>query len=363
MGALVPSAPSSSFSLLSFLISTISYLLFRYFIHILPLSFHLRSSSLFAPFLPLSRSLSLFALPLPLLLLVLFSLLSLFFFMSRLLGSSTRSLQYLAGLIGASFLLDASMYNVDAGHRAILFNRFSGIQNNVIGEGTHFLTPILQKAYVMDVRIVPRTISTVTGTKDLQTVNLQLRVLTRPLESSLPTIFRTYGLDYNERILPSICNEVLKAVVALYDADELLTLRDQVSTQIRDQLSLRAKEFNIHLDDVSLTHLHFSKDFTKAIEDKQVAEQMAERAKFIVARSEQEQQALIIRSEGDAEAARLVSDALEKAGKGLIELRRIETAIHIADTLQSNPGITFLPTAGGAGQGGNGTGLLLNIQK
>jgi len=60
-----------------------------------------------------------------------------------------------------------------------------------------------------------------------------------------------------------------------------------------------------------------------------VAEQNAERAKFIVAKAEQEKEALIIRSEGDSEAARLVSDALQRSGKGLIELRRIETAVQV----------------------------------
>ena len=68
----------------------------------------------------------------------------------------------------------------------------------------------------------------------------------------------------------------------------------------------------------------------QAIEDKQVAEQNAERAKFVVAKAEQEKEALIIRSEGDSEAARLVSAALQQSGKGLIELRRIETAVQVS---------------------------------
>lgn len=80
-------------------------------------------------------------------------------------------------------------------------------------------------------------------------------MLTRPSVDSLPKLFKTLGLDYGDRVLPSICNEVLKAVVAQYDAAELLTLRDQVSYKIRDGLQTRAKEFNIELDDVSITHV------------------------------------------------------------------------------------------------------------
>lgn len=95
----------------------------------------------------------------------------------------------------------------------------------------------------------------------------------------------------------------------------------------------------------------------QAIEDKQVAEQNAERAKFVVAKAEQEKEALIIRSEGDSEAARLVSDALQKNGKGLIELRRIETAVQIAESLAGNSHVTYLP----AQKAGSGGGVLLAL--
>jgi len=61
-------------------------------------------------------------------------------------------------------------------------------------------------------------------------------------------------------------------VVAQYNADQLLTQREKVSLEIREILSKRAKDFNIVLDDVSITHLQFSKDFATSIEKKQVAQ-------------------------------------------------------------------------------------------
>lgn len=284
--------------------------------------------------------------------------------MSRTLSRLPRGGKILLGLAAVGLLAAESMYTVEAGHRGIIFDRFrGGIRPQPVSEGTKFLIPGVQRVIIMDVRTQPRTISTVTGTKDLQTVNLSLRVLTRPDVDRVAEVYRTLGLDYSERVLPSICNEVLKAVVALYDAAELLTMRDQVSVRIRDQLQHRAREFNIVLDDVSITHLNFSRDFSKAIEDKQVAEQMAERAKFVVMKAEQEKEALIIRSEGDSEAARLVSEALMKHGKGLIELRRIETALNLAETLATNNGVTYLPAQHNRGQGGSGGGsqYLLNV--
>ena len=107
-------------------------------------------------------------------------------------------------------------------------------------------------------------------------------------------------------MLPSIVNEVTKAVVAQYNAAELLTKRDDVSKKIRDSLTMRAADFHILLDDVSITHLAFSKEYTAAVEDKQVAQQDAVRGKYIVEKALQEKRTIVIRAEGEADSATLI---------------------------------------------------------
>lgn len=249
------------------------------------------------------------------------------------------------GLGVGTTLVSSSLYTVDGGERAVLFDRFRGVLDDTIGEGTHFRVPWLQQPFIFNIRTRPHNFSSISGTKDLQMVNLTLRVLSRPDVSHLPHIFKTLGLEYDEKVLPSIGNEVLKAVVAQFNADQLLTERPHVSALVRDSLIRRARDFNIVLDDVAITHLSYGAEFSKAVEQKQVAQQEAERSKFIVAKAEQERRAAIIRAEGESESAKLISDATAAAGMGLIELRRIEASREIAATLAKTPNVAYLPGA------------------
>jgi prohibitin 1 len=93
-----------------------------------------------------------------------------------------------------------SLYNVDAGHAAVIFDRLSGVLPKSVEEGTHFLIPWLQRPIFFDVRTKPRNISTTTGSKDMQTVSLTLRVLHRPEAARLHEIYSKLGLDYEERV-------------------------------------------------------------------------------------------------------------------------------------------------------------------
>jgi len=275
-----------------------------------------------------------------------------------------KSLGRLAGVATAgTFTVSSCIYNVDGGQRAVMFDQLrGGILPDITEEGTHFLIPLIQRPIIFDIRTKPREIPSVTGTKDLQMVNIKLRVLWRPICEELPKLYRELGTDFDERVLPSIGNEVLKSIVAQYNAVELLSKRAEVSERIKIELQKRAEHFHLTLDDVAITHLTFGREFMKAIEAKQVASQEAERQQWVVKKAEQERQAVVIRAEGEAEAASIITKAMELTGNAIIEVRRIDAAKEIAGKLANSRNIVYLPTSSGGGNSGS-PGMLLSIDK
>ncbi|GFQ04031.1 prohibitin-2 mitochondrial [Phtheirospermum japonicum] len=240
-------------------------------------------------------------------------------------ASALIKLGVVAGL--GIYGLGNSLYNVEGGHRAIVFNRLAGIKDKVYPEGTHFMIPWFERPIIYDVRARPHLVESTSGSRDLQMVKIGLRVLTRPVPDQLQTIYRTLGENFNERVLPSIIHETLKSV--------------NVSREIRKILTERASNFNIALDDVSITSLTFGREFTAAIEAKQIA----------VDKAEQDKKSAIIRAQGEATSAQLIGQSIAN-NPAFITLRQIEASKDIAHTLSVSGNRVFL----------NSDELLLNLQ-
>merc|ERR1712217_940288 len=127
--------------------------------------------------------------------------------------------------------------------------------------------------------------------------------------------------------------------------------RELVSRMIRQRLVERAQDFNILLDDVAITHLSFSSEYEKAVESKQVAQQQAERARYLVVKAQEEKKRTIIHAEGEMQSAAMIGDAI-KANPGFIELRRIPVAKEISNLLAKSSNRMVLSS----------DSLLLNLQ-
>lgn len=115
--------------------------------------------------------------------------------------------------------------------------------------------------------------------------------------------------------------------------------RDQVSMDIFNMIRERARKFCITIQDVSITHLAFSPDFSRAVEAKQVAQQEAERAKYFVEQAIQDKKSTIVKAQGEAISAELIGKAMNPA---YLELKRVEAAKHIAEIMMTSSNRAFI---------------------
>lgn len=257
-------------------------------------------------------------------------------------GSLAKLMVAVGGIGAAAYAVNQSLITVQPGHVGILYNRIGGLHDTqVCREGLNFIIPFFQRAIIYNVRTRPQMINSQSGSKDLQMVQISLRCLVRPDQTKLQSIYRQLGQDFDERVLPSIVNEITKAVIAQYNASELLTKRDFVSKQILDTLVKRAGDFNIIVEDVSIVHLAFSKEYTAAVEAKQVAQQDAERARYVVDKAHQQKKQIVIKAEGEAQSATLIGKAIQN-NPAFITLRKIETARDISTVLAHSTNKVYL---------------------
>ncbi len=109
--------------------------------------------------------------------------------------------------------LKKCVYSVDGGHLAIKFSRLVGLKPQIYREGWHLMIPYFERPIIYDVRTRFKQLVSKTGSKDLQMVDLTIRVLYRPLPNKLVEVYRFVGKDFDERVLPSIVNEVVKTII------------------------------------------------------------------------------------------------------------------------------------------------------
>jgi hypothetical protein len=126
--------------------------------------------------------------------------------------------------------------------------------------------PFIEQPIIYNVQTRENEIFAETANRDMQSIKLSVRVLFHPEVSKLDVIYTRLGKNYEQKVLPAICNEILRTVVAQFSAAQLLSQRDQVSERIKHLLSERAAHFNIIIDNLAITDLTFGKEYLEAIE-------------------------------------------------------------------------------------------------
>jgi len=206
-------------------------------------------------------------------------------------------------LIAIGGIASASVQIVDAGHRGVLLHwNAVDVTSAPLDEGLHFVVPFQDQVVNMEVRTLKFVKATSSASKDLQTVSTEVTVNYHPSPNSVNTLYKEVGLDYQNRIITPAVEEVVKQVTANYNAEELITKRPQVKSDIESEISVRLTDYNIITDVISITDFQFSALFSSAIESKVEAEQKAQKAENDLLRIEVEARQAATRAEGIARA-------------------------------------------------------------
>ena len=228
-----------------------------------------------------------------------------------------------ATILVAIIVLWSSFYTVTSGERAIVL-RFGQVQN-VEGDGLHFKMPMIESVRLVDVRTQKAESPANAGTRDLQSVETHVALNYHLNGDSLADTYTRIGLDVETKIIDPRIQEVVKAVVARFSAEELLTKRDDVKTEIASGLRTSLATYNITLEDIQITNFSFSRAFDSAIEAKQTAEQNALKAKNDLDRIKVEAQQKIAMAQAEAEAIKIQAQAIkEQGGSEYVQLKAIE---------------------------------------
>jgi regulator of protease activity HflC (stomatin/prohibitin superfamily) len=224
------------------------------------------------------------------------------------------------------FLFMSTYFSVDAGERGVVL-RFGEV-NRVVDPGPHFKVPLAENVVRMTVRVQKSTTQTEAASRDLQVVQTTM-VLNFNLDpSKAGEMFSNIGLNYGERVIEPAVKESFKAAAARYTAEELISKREALKTEVRNYLRDRLVVYGITVVELSITDFEFSQEFNRAIESKQTAEQNALRAKRDLDRIKVEAQQKIASAQAEAEALRIQRQVISPE---LIKLRQIEAQIKAID--------------------------------
>lgn len=210
---------------------------------------------------------------------------------------------------------------IGAGERGVVFDSLSGVKPKALGEGINFVTPFIQDVILFDCRNQKVEFEVSAASKDLQDVKTKLALNFHPEAESVAEIYQNYGVSYEEKVIHPAVQEALKAITALYTAEELITKREQVKAGVQEHLGKMMSIARIHLSETYITDFKFSDGFSHAIEQKQVAEQNALKAKRDLDRVRLESEQKIAELRAQAEGLRMQKEQITPQ---LVSLRAVE---------------------------------------
>jgi prohibitin 2 len=237
----------------------------------------------------------------------------------------SNKLKILAGIVTFIIIvivLSESVVIVQAGHRGVVLY-VGAVENRVLGEGLHFIIPFAEQVIQLEVRTLKFQADASAASNDLQEVATVIALNYHIDPNDANVVYQQLGADYADRIIAPTIQESVKASVAKFNAEELITKRETakavIAQAIRNTLSAR----NILVETVFITDFKFSEAFANQIESKVVAfqkyltEQNNLRAVQVVAnqtvvQAQAQARSNVARAEGESQAIKIITDQLRQ---------------------------------------------------
>ena len=221
-------------------------------------------------------------------------------------------------------LLAKPFVTVGSGQRAVVFSLRGGTVPGQLNEGIHLLTPFVQSAVFYDVRTQTYTMSATTWegevkgddslsalTSDGQVVKIEISVRFRPDASKIYNLHQQVGPDYANKIIRPLIRSQVRVTVAQFPVNDVYSAkREEIERRITASLKKSLAENAIILDEVLLRDVQFSEAFAGAIEQKQIAQQNAQRMQYVLQKASKEKQQKILEAQGDARSIQLRGRAI-----------------------------------------------------
>lgn len=192
---------------------------------------------------------------------------------------------------------------VQSGTRGVI-TTFGKVDPEPLGEGIHFIVPLVNRVHMIDVRLQKNEGKGVAASRDLQQVSVSAALNWRLDPALVAQTFQNIGGEHAvaRRVIEPAAQEATKAIAAQYTAEELVTKRTEVSGKIRDALESRLKRHGVIVDSLAAVNYDFSAVFDKAIEAKVEAEQKKLTAERDLERIKVEAEQALAKARGEAES-------------------------------------------------------------
>ena len=261
-------------------------------------------------------------------------------------------------------LLCASITSVPVGSTGVVI-RFGSTTGQTMTDGWHFKVPFIESVVDISNKVMKTDVAADSISRDLQAITSNISINYHLAAENSADIYKRVGLTYEDTLLQPAIQEAVKAVMAKYSAEELITNRSVVSSEISEEIRTKIGVYGIIIDEFNLTNFSFSDEFDAAIEAKQIAEQdkikaatekekktieaeAAAAEKTIAAEAEAE--AIKTKAEAEAEAIKTKADAQADANKKIrdslseevLENKKLETWDGVLPKVSTGSGASII---------------------